>query len=645
MRGSYQCSICENHFSGYGHNPHPVDDTEGARCCDRCNSSVVIPARLKNYILFGSESTDKEDAWGMEKSSAILAGVFGIALEGLLNRLEDSVVDLMGGEDKPHEVAYYTDCIDYLCSGMADTLEANSDEMDPAIVGSIVSMLNMAAVKISSYEQIPEIKMAMDHLNIDFSEESSDALAEIVAEETNDFGESLDIDMWSAEKLEKIDECPVCEGTEVLEQMEMKTSDLCLGHSDAFDDLNSDVPYAADESNFDAVKKLKKRWKESFEPIGITYEEMLVGDINRLRDRLKMKGFDPDAKIGSPKYAEDEEEKDFDIDRQIIPRRESIRESPEYYVHSLDEFFGPYYSIADAEDGVERLVSKGIYVIGITKGQYEWIQDLTNKEAENFGRDLDRYNDMLLRQYLREPSGESSCSGDVYLDDWDFDYDGFDNKKQININDSDLDIEDVVSPDIIATICCSSSGDCQEQIFDIDQVLEVIYEKQFSLNDLSHKGIMEEILEEIGLNWDDEIGYSAESYQGQIGDIESISRWMRNTANAGTDYDDWYWDGEKLMVYAVDPIAGIDTEEEYTKSDLMELGVLEDMFPNMDDFEGEEFSAETIEKFFEQIEALLNKTAGNSWSLDSDGYPEENPPKVNINISMEPESPEFFEGL
>jgi hypothetical protein len=589
MRGSYQCCICENHFSGYGHNPQPVDDTEGARCCDRCNSSVVIPARLKNYIL-GSESSDKEDSWGMEKSSAILAGVFGIALEGLLNRLEDSVVDLMSGEDKPHEVAYYTDCIDYLCSGMADTLQANSDEMDPAIVGSIVSMLTMAAVKISSYEQIPEIKMAMDHLDSD-SEESSDAIAEIVAEETNEFGESLDIDMWSAEGSGKIDKCPVCEGTQVLEQMEMKTSDLCLGHSDAFDDLNLDVPYAAEE---------------------------------------------------------EEEEKDFDLDKIgfgfPVTRRESMRESPEYYVHSLDEYFGPYDSIEDAEDGVERLVSKGIYIIGITKGQNEWIQDLTEQEAENFGRDLDRYNDMLLRQYLRESSDSSSCSGNVYLDDWDFDYEGFDNKKQININDPNLDIEDVVSPDIKATICCSSSGECQEQIFDIDQVLEVIYEKELSLNDLAKAGVMEGILEEMGLNWDDEIGYSAESYQGQIGDIESISRWMRNTANAGTDYDDWYWDGEKLMVYAVDPIAGIDTEEEYTKADLMELGVLEDMFPNMDEFsEGEEFSAETIEKFFEQIESLLNKTAGNSWSLDSDGYPEEN--KVNINISMEPESPEFFEGL
>jgi hypothetical protein len=629
MRGSYQCCICENNFSGYGHNPQPIDDTEGARCCDRCNSSVVIPARLKNYIL-GSESSDKEDAWGLEKSSAILAGVFGIALEGLLNRLEDSVVDLMSGEDKPHEVAYYTDCIDYLCSGMADTLEANSEEMDPAIVGSIVSMLTMTAVKISSYEQIPEIKMAMDHLDSD-SEESSDAIAEIVAEETNEFGESLDIDMWSAEGSGKIDKCPVCEGTQVLEQMEMKTSDLCLGHSDAFDDLNLDVPYAAEDSEecstegceneagyFDKAKTIpipKGICKRCFiRPINPeTAQELRV--MRRQENSYR---------------AEEDEEKDLDIDRSSVTRRESIRESPEYYVHSLDEYFGPYYSIEDAEDGVERLVSKGIYIIGITKGQNEWIQDLTEQEAESFGSE----------------GQVSSCSGNVYLDDWDFDYEGFDNKKQININDPNLDIEDVVSPDIKATICCSSSGECQEQIFDIDQVLEIIYEKELSLNDLAKAGVMEEILEEMGLNWDEEIGYSAESYQGQIGDIESISRWMRNTANAGTDYDDWYWDGEKLMVYAVDPIAGIDTEEEYTKADLMELGVLEDMFPNMDEFsEGEEFSAETIEKFFEQIEALLNKTAGNSWSLDSDGYPEENPPKVNINISMEPESPEFFEGL
>ena len=59
------------------------------------------------------------------------------------------------------------------------------------------------------------------------------------------------------------------------------------------------------ESNFDALKQLKKRWREDFEHIGITYEEMLEGEINRLRNRMTMKGFDPNAKIGSPKYAEE----------------------------------------------------------------------------------------------------------------------------------------------------------------------------------------------------------------------------------------------------------------------------------------------------------------------------------------------------
>ena len=67
---------------------------------------------------------------------------------------------------------------------------------------------------------------------------------------------------------------------------------------------NPDETYVA-ESNFDALKTLKKRWREDFKHIGITYEEMLEGEINRLRNRMTMKGFDPNAKIGSPKYAEE----------------------------------------------------------------------------------------------------------------------------------------------------------------------------------------------------------------------------------------------------------------------------------------------------------------------------------------------------
>ena len=38
------CCICGKKFIGYGNNPEPVK-SEG-RCCDNCNFSQVIPARI-----------------------------------------------------------------------------------------------------------------------------------------------------------------------------------------------------------------------------------------------------------------------------------------------------------------------------------------------------------------------------------------------------------------------------------------------------------------------------------------------------------------------------------------------------------------------------------------------------------------------
>lgn len=46
------CCICGKEFTGWGNNPDPVTDKDGnlfdedARCCDECNSEVVIPTRL-----------------------------------------------------------------------------------------------------------------------------------------------------------------------------------------------------------------------------------------------------------------------------------------------------------------------------------------------------------------------------------------------------------------------------------------------------------------------------------------------------------------------------------------------------------------------------------------------------------------------
>lgn len=43
-----KCSICGKEIEGYGNNPYPICDLEDtiSRCCDVCNSTYVIPARL-----------------------------------------------------------------------------------------------------------------------------------------------------------------------------------------------------------------------------------------------------------------------------------------------------------------------------------------------------------------------------------------------------------------------------------------------------------------------------------------------------------------------------------------------------------------------------------------------------------------------
>ena len=46
------CSICKKTFVGFGNNAQPVND---GVCCDECNSSVVIPARLNELRKDGNK--------------------------------------------------------------------------------------------------------------------------------------------------------------------------------------------------------------------------------------------------------------------------------------------------------------------------------------------------------------------------------------------------------------------------------------------------------------------------------------------------------------------------------------------------------------------------------------------------------------
>ena len=42
MKNNYKCCLCGGKFEGYGNNPEPLVTTEGQRCCDECNSKVIL---------------------------------------------------------------------------------------------------------------------------------------------------------------------------------------------------------------------------------------------------------------------------------------------------------------------------------------------------------------------------------------------------------------------------------------------------------------------------------------------------------------------------------------------------------------------------------------------------------------------------
>ena len=46
MDKEFVCCLCGETFKGWGNNPWPLNENEEARCCDSCNGSLVIPARL-----------------------------------------------------------------------------------------------------------------------------------------------------------------------------------------------------------------------------------------------------------------------------------------------------------------------------------------------------------------------------------------------------------------------------------------------------------------------------------------------------------------------------------------------------------------------------------------------------------------------
>ena len=47
MNDVFKCCFCGKVVKGFGNNPYPANKDDNAMCCDDCNSSIVIPARIE----------------------------------------------------------------------------------------------------------------------------------------------------------------------------------------------------------------------------------------------------------------------------------------------------------------------------------------------------------------------------------------------------------------------------------------------------------------------------------------------------------------------------------------------------------------------------------------------------------------------
>jgi hypothetical protein len=77
------CCICKGIFFGYGNNPEPVESK--GRCCDDCNNSHVIAARIGNLgiIPTAKEMAEMEqDRLAKEKVRIVSSRIASCCLEG-----------------------------------------------------------------------------------------------------------------------------------------------------------------------------------------------------------------------------------------------------------------------------------------------------------------------------------------------------------------------------------------------------------------------------------------------------------------------------------------------------------------------------------------------------------------------------------
>ena len=177
MPGSaYVCCLCGEAEFGYGNNPAPLDQMPN-RCCDACNYTKVIPARIEMMFAEnrGFSSEDSQD----EAAAAIIGGIFTVSMGALLEQLAKALNE----KDAP-AATFFKDCIDYMAMSMVSSYEENTKNFPKEVKYAIDMTLGMTAKQFSEWEQDPSFE---ELTNLGSSENPDiETMSEVVLDEAKD---------------------------------------------------------------------------------------------------------------------------------------------------------------------------------------------------------------------------------------------------------------------------------------------------------------------------------------------------------------------------------------------------------------------------------------------------------------------------
>jgi hypothetical protein len=194
MPGSaYVCCLCGSDEFGYGNNPDPLGKLP-KRCCDICNFTKVIPARME--LSMGRREFSSEDSQE-QAAAAIVGGIFTVSMGALLEHLGTAL------NDKDASAAtFFKDCIDYMGMSMVSAYEENTKNFPKEVKYAIDMTLGMTAKQLQEWEQDPSFE---ELTNVGSSENPDvDTMSEVVLDDAKDFEDDFSV-MYSSE--DELDPC------------------------------------------------------------------------------------------------------------------------------------------------------------------------------------------------------------------------------------------------------------------------------------------------------------------------------------------------------------------------------------------------------------------------------------------------------